>query len=178
MTETVENVDQSENTAERSNAAPEQANQQMPPVMAITDDPYASQANAIIAGAVAATAGMGWLPAFVDTGWLVVANSGMVTALAAVYHFKWTGDNTRAFIQRLISDGGITIMAVKGLSALLDLTGIGVPLGIAINGTLNAGLTLAIGKAAQHYFKNAGDVPDDDLIAVFRAALRSMRLLP
>jgi len=69
-------------------------------------------------------------------------------------------------------------MAVKGLSALLDLTGIGLPLGIALNGTLNAGITLAVGKAAQHYFKNAGDVPDDDLIAVFRAALRSVRLIP
>ena len=178
MTEAIEDTNQPENKPESATAAPDQAMQEVPAATASTDDPYASQANKIIAAAVAATAGMGWLPAFVDTGWIVVANTGMVTTLAAVYHFKWTGDNTRAFVQRLISDGGITIMAVKGLSALLDLTGIGLPIGIAINGTLNAGLTLAIGKAAQHYFKNAGDVPDDDLIVVFRTALRSMRLVP
>lgn len=141
-------------------------------------DPHAAQAGVIIAAAVAATAGLGWLPAFIDTGWIVATNSGMLAALAAVYQFKWTGDNTRIFIQRLISDGGVTIMAVKGLSALLDLTGIGLPLGIALNGTLNAGITLAIGKAAQHYFKNAGAVEDDDLIAVFRATLRALHLVP
>ncbi len=135
-------------------------------------DPHETQANLIIGGGVAATAAMGWLPAFIDTGWLVVANGGMVTALSATYGFKWTGDHTRQFIERLIADSGITIMAVKGLSAFLDLTGIGLPIGIALNGALNAGITLAVGKAAQHYFKNAGNVDDDDLVDFFKKTLK------
>lgn len=135
-------------------------------------DPHETQANLIIGAGVAATAAMGWLPAFIDAGWLVIANGGMVTALTSVYGFKWTGDHTRQFIERLIADSGITIMAVKGLSALMDLTGIGLPVGIALNGTLNAGITLAIGKAAQHYFKNAGNVADDDLMEFFKKTLR------
>jgi len=135
-------------------------------------DPHETQANLVIGTGVAATAAMGWLPAFIDAGWLVVANGGMVTALSAVYGFKWTGDHTRQFIERLIADSGITIMAVKGLSALLDLTGIGLPVGIVLNGALNAGITLAIGKAAQHYFKNAGNVTDDDLIEFFKKTLK------
>ncbi len=135
-------------------------------------DPHETQANLVIGAGVAATAAMGWLPAFIDTGWLVVANGGMVTALSALYSFKWTGDHTRQFIERLIADSGITIMSVKGLSALLDLTGIGLPIGIALNGALNAGITLAVGKAAQHYFKNAGNVTDDDLVEFFKKTLK------
>ncbi len=134
-------------------------------------DQYDGQANAIIAAGVAATAGMGWVPAFIDIGWLVVANSAMIGSLALLYKHKWTGENTRSFIERLIGNSAVTIVPVKGLAALLDLTGIGLPFGIALNGALNAGITLALGKAAQHYFKNQGEVPDDELIKFFKQNL-------
>ncbi len=142
------------------------------PVKVEMPDPHENAANAIIMAAVATTAGMGWIPAFVDIGWLVTANSGMVAGLALVYNHKWTADNSKGFIQRLIGDGGITLVAVKALSAALDLTGIGMPIGIALNGAMNGALTLAIGKSAQHFFKNQGDVPDDELIKLFKDTLR------
>lgn len=135
-------------------------------------DQFDGQANAIIAAGVAATAGMGWIPAFIDVGWLVVANSTMIGSLALLYKFKWTGDNTKGFIQRLVGDSAVTIIPIKALAGLLDLTGIGLPFGIALNGAINAGITLALGKAAQHYFKNQGDVPDDELIKFFKKNLR------
>src|SRR5579859_273281 len=114
-----------------------------------------TQASAVIAAGVAATAGMGWLPAFIDSGWLVAANTGMVAALAAVYHFKWTGGSARDFVGRLIADGGLTQFSVKGLAGFLELTGIGLPVGIVLNGGLNAAVTYMIGKAAQDEFKKA-----------------------
>ena len=126
------------------------------------------QADRIIGAAVAATAGMGWIPAFIDTGWLVAANSGMVMALAVNYQYKWTGDHVKDFIGRLVQDAGLSLISIKALSAFLDLTGIGLPAGIAMNGAVNAALTLAIGKSAQHYFKNQGSVSDDELVKFFK----------
>jgi uncharacterized protein (DUF697 family) len=142
------------------------------PIKVEAPDPHETTANGIIMAGVAATAGMGWIPAFVDIGWLVAANSGMVGSLALLYNHKWTADNVKGFIQRLIGDGGITLVAVKALSAALDLTGIGLPIGIAINGAMNGAITLAIGKSAQHYFKHQGEIPDDELIKFFRDTLR------
>lgn len=139
-------------------------------------DVHDVQANQIIAGGVALAAGMGWAPAYIDTAWLVTANAAMVTALAALYGYKWTGDHVRDFITRLMYDSGITFAAVKGLTAVMRLTGIGMLPAVAINGALNAGLALAIGKSAQHYFKNRGEVPDDELIAFFRDLLAKFGL--
>ncbi len=118
-----------------------------------------AQANAIIVAGVAATAGMGWLPAFIDSGWLVIANSGMVTALAAVYQYKWTGESARDFVGRLIADGGLTQFSVKGLLGLMELTGIGLPVGVVLNGTLNVVVTYMIGKAAQDQYKKMLQTP-------------------
>jgi uncharacterized protein (DUF697 family) len=134
-------------------------------------DALDAQANAIIAGGVAVAAGIGWVPAYIDTAWLVASNAAMVTALAALYQHKWTGDHVREFVTRLVQDSGLTFATIKGLSALMTLTGIGMAPAIALNGTLNAGLTLAIGKSAQHYFKNRGEVPDDELAKFFKQTL-------
>jgi uncharacterized protein (DUF697 family) len=134
-------------------------------------DQYDPAANVIIGGAVAASAAMGFAPMFIETAWLVSANSGMVAALALTYQYKWTGDNVRRFILRLMEDSGVTVISVKALSSALKMTGIGFLPGVAINGALNAAITLAIGKAAQHYFKNQGDIPDDELVKFFRKML-------
>jgi len=145
------------------------------PMEALEDlSKYDPQADLIIGAGVVAAAGIGWLPAFIDTGWLVASNSGMISALALNYKYKFTGDNLRGFLFRLIEDSGITFASVKALSAVIQLTGIGFLPGVAINGTMNAALTLAIGKAAQHFFKKRGDVPDDELTDFFKKTLRTM----
>ncbi len=146
-------------------------------IPATPPDERDTPANAIIAAGVAATAGMGWVPAFVDIGWLVIANSAMIGSLALLYQYKWTADNTKNFVGRLIGDSGVAIIPIKALAALLDLTGIGLPLGIALNGTLNAAITLALGKSAQHYFKNQGQIPDDELIKFFKETLNLKQFL-
>ncbi|GEM_PF-1049151 len=141
------------------------------------NDQHDAVANAIIAAGVAATVGMGWIPAFIDVGWLVATNSGMIGSLALLYRHKWTADNTKKFIERLIGDGGLTIVSIKALAAVLELTGIGLPIGIAINGTLNGAITLALGKSAHHYFKHQGEIPDDELVKMFKDTLKIKPLL-
>jgi uncharacterized protein (DUF697 family) len=135
---------------------------------------YDAQADVIIGAGVVAAAGIGWLPAFIDTAWLVASNSGMISALALNYKYKFTGDNVRGFLFRLLEDGGLTFASVRVLTAVIQMTGIGFLPGVAINGTMNAALTLAIGKAAQHYFKARGNVPDDELISFFKGTLKSL----
>lgn len=135
---------------------------------------YDAQADLIIGGGVVAAAAIGFLPVFIDAAWLVASNSGMISALALTYKYKFTGDNLRGFLFRLIEDSGITFASVKTLGAVIQLTGIGFLPGVAINGTMNGALTLAIGKAAQHYFKKRGDVPDDELVEFFKKTLRTL----
>jgi uncharacterized protein (DUF697 family) len=159
------------------NLVPPAPDESTPVESAAASEKLDAQANAIIGAAVAATAGMGWIPAFIDTGWLVAANSGMVMALAVTYRYKWTGDHVKSFIERLVGDAGLSLVSVKALCAFLDLTGIGLPAGIAINGAVNAALTLAIGKSAQHYFKSQGAVPDDELVKFFRQSLDLRKVL-
>jgi uncharacterized protein (DUF697 family) len=161
--------------------APENGNDLPPPPEIIDPMPppegedlskYDTQADFIIGAGVVAAAGIGWLPAFIDTAWLVASNSGMVSALALNYKYKFTGDNLRGFIFRLLEDSGITFASVRVLGTVIKMTGIGFLPGVAINGTMNAALTFAIGKAAQHYFKKHGNVPDDELIESFKKTLR------
>lgn len=123
---------------------------------------YAVATKAAVAGA------LNPVPLVGDVGILVFLWTGLLTGLAVNYKVDFDKGIFQTTVIQVIQSVGIYAIGTFLFIGILKYTGIGTTLAMIVNGALNFGFTLAVGKMYQNAWKNNKNPDAKDLEDVLK----------
>lgn len=137
-------------------------------------------ADKAIAGMMATVVGTALVPAHVNWALTASAMGAGVVAIGICYDVKLSKDEGWKLVKQFIMSAGFWFLSMnvgsKIISALMQTTGIGYGVGVAIDAATSAAFAWAIGATAKEYFQREclgkTKLSKDELGEIFRKAFK------
>lgn len=141
------------------------------------------RADNAINAMMATVVGTALVPAHVNWALTASAMGAGVVAIGLCYDIKLTKDEGWKLVKQFILSAGFWFLSMnvgsKILSALLESTGLGYGVGVAIDAATSAAFAWAIGATAKEYFQREylgkSKLSKDELGKIFRKAFKEQK---
>lgn len=139
-----------------------------------------SDADVAIKTMMAAVVGTAMVPAHVNWALTASAMGAGAVAIGKCYGVQLTKDEGWKFVKQFVLSAGLWFLSMnvgsKILSMLMESTGIGYGVGVALDAATSAAFAWAIGSTAKEYFRNEylgkQKLTKEELGEIFRKAFR------
>lgn len=139
-----------------------------------------NDADVAIKTMMAAVVGTAMVPAHVNWALTASAMGAGAVAIGKCYGVQLTKDEGWKFVKQFVLSAGLWFLSMnvgsKILSVLIESTGIGYGVGVALDAATSAAFAWAIGSTAKEYFRNEylgkQKLTKEELGEIFRKAFR------
>lgn len=139
-----------------------------------------NDADVAIKTMMAAVVGTAMVPAHVNWALTASAMGAGAVAIGKCYGVQLTKDEGWKFVKQFVLSAGLWFLSMnvgsKILSMLMETTGIGYGVGVALDAATSAAFAWAIGSTAKEYFRNEylgkQKLTKEELGEIFRKAFR------
>lgn len=139
-----------------------------------------NDADVAIKTMMAAVVGTAMVPAHVNWALTASAMGAGAVAIGKCYGVQLTKDEGWKFVKQFVLSAGLWFLSMnvgsKILSMLMESTGIGYGVGVALDAATSAAFAWAIGSTAKEYFRNEylgkQKLTKEELGEIFRKAFR------
>lgn len=142
-----------------------------------------NNADKAIKAMMTAVVGTALIPAHVNWTLTASAMGAGVVAIGCCYGVKMTKDDGWKLVRQFVLSAGFWFLSMnigsKLLTALMESTGIGYGVGVALDAAASAAFAWAIGSTAKEYFRNdylgKAKLTKEELGKIFRQAFKEQK---